>query len=339
MAMEIKTQHSLKDLTTFRLNATARQYVCFQREQEIVDFLAANPLADQKLLVLGGGSNLLFLKDFDGIILHPCLTGMDVLAQRRDTVRVKVMAGVPWDDFVGMAVERGWGGIENLSLIPGHVGASAVQNIGAYGMEVKDVIESVEAIRIRDRKKETFLSSDCGFDYRESHFKGRWKDQYVITAVTFQLSKHPEFITHYPGVEQEVDALGGPSLANLRQAIITIRRRKLPDPSDIGNAGSFFKNPVVDPAVFAGLERFHPDLPHHRLDSGRIKLPAGWLVERCGWKGKSVGNAAVYHKQALVIVNQGGATGMELYSLSERIRKSVQETFGIGLESEVRVVD
>ena len=336
--MEIKTQYGLKDLTTFRVDARARQYVCFRSEAQIVKFLAAHPMVGQPCLVLGGGSNLLFIGDYSGTLLHPCLKGIEVLAENRQTVRVKVMAGESWDDFVGHAVENGWAGVENLSLIPGHVGASAVQNIGAYGVEVKDVIESVEAVGIADGKKTTLLASQCGFGYRESHFKNRWKDQYIITAVIYRLCKQPVYTTHYPGVAREVAALGGPSLANLRQAIINIRMRKLPDPFETGNAGSFFKNPVVDASVFARLKRSFPDLPHFPQDDGRVKLPAGWLVERCGWKGKTVGRAGVYPKQALVLVNLGGAEGLEIVALSEKIRNSVLERFGIHLQREVRVV-
>lgn len=281
----------------------------------------------------------MFITDFQGVILHPCLKGITVLAESADGIRVKVMAGESWDDFVAHAVDKGWAGVENLSLIPGHVGASAVQNIGAYGREVKDVIESVEAIHIRDLKKETIPAARCGFGYRDSHFKKEWKDQYIITAVTFVLSKKPAYTTHYAGVRQEIEKLGGPSLFNLRQAVINIRRRKLPDPSEIGNAGSFFKNPVIDAAVFARLNQTYPELPHYIQTDDRIKLAAGWLIERCGWKGKSVGDAAVYPKQALVIVNSGQATGREIYNFSEEIRKTVQEKFGIELEREVRVVE
>lgn len=336
--MDIKVAHNLKNQNTFGLDVMVRQYVSFFDEKEISAYLSAHTLMDQKVLVLGGGSNLLFVKDYDGIILHPCLTGIDVLSENSECVRVKVMAGEKWDDFVRLSVKNGWAGIENLSLIPGNVGASAVQNIGAYGVEVKDRIESVTAIDLKTSEKETFLHGQCGFGYRDSHFKSRWQHQYVITSVNYRLQKQPDFTLSYPGVTQEVDIQGGPSLANVRQAIINIRKRKLPDPSDLGNAGSFFKNPLVDDADYARLKNTYPDLPHYPGENGRVKLPAGWLVERSGGKAAAIGRAGVYPKQALVIVNHGGATGMELYALSEKIRSAVYEKFGIDLEREVRVI-
>lgn len=336
--MEIKKAHSLRQLNTFGLEAKARQYVAFCKAAEILAFLSAGSLAGHKYLVLGGGSNLLFVEDFDGIILHPCLTGVEVLEQDAGSVLVKVMAGEPWDDFVHLAVTKGWAGVENLSLIPGNVGGSAVQNIGAYGVEAKDVIEGVAAIDLSTGEKATVPADQCGFAYRESHFKSRWKDRFVITAVHFRLQKEANFTLNYPGVADEVNALGAPNLIHLRQAIINIRQRKLPDPSDLGNAGSFFKNPVVADHVYDGLKSTHPDLLCYPVDKGRVKLPAGWLVEQCGWKAKTIGQAGVYQHQALVLVNYGGATGRQIYELSEQIISSVKERFGIDLEREVRVI-
>jgi UDP-N-acetylmuramate dehydrogenase len=248
------------------------------------------------------------------------------------------MAGENWDDLVAHAVANGWGGLENLSLIPGSVGASAVQNVGAYGVEARDVIHRVEAISMESGRKTVFSQQDCGFGYRFSNFKGAWAGRFLITAVVFRLNRQPEYVLSYPGVKTAVDHLGPVDLKTLRRAIISIRRNKLPDPAEIGNAGSFFKNPVVDdPSLDRLLDRF-PDLPHYPQGRHRFKLPAGWMIERCGWKGRRAGQAAVHHRQALVIVNLGGATGREILDLSEQVRAVVGETFGVDLEREVLMV-
>jgi UDP-N-acetylmuramate dehydrogenase len=273
-----------------------------------------------------------------GTVLHPRIKGIDVVEEDRHDVWIRVMAGEAWDDFVAAAVANRWAGIENLSRIPGSVGASAVQNVGAYGTEVKDVIHSVEAVRLSSGEKITVAGVECGFGYRFSHFKGRWAGQYLITAVVFRLHRKPRWMLDYPGVADAVKRMGGPSLENLRRAVIAIRREKLPDPDRIGNAGSFFKNPLVDADVFEGLIGCHGDMPHYPQADGRIKLAAGWLIDRCGWKGRRAGRAAVHDRQALVLVNLGGATGKEILELSERVRASVLETFGVWLEREVTVV-
>jgi UDP-N-acetylmuramate dehydrogenase len=239
---------------------------------------------------------------------------------------------------VGFSVSNGWGGIENLSFIPGSVGASAVQNIGAYGVEVKAVIDCVEVISMVNGEKIRFAPEDCGFGYRHSHFKGPWAGRFVITAVIFKLDRQPRFVTDYPGVKPALEQIGPVTLANLRQAIISIRQSKLPDPATVGNAGSFFKNPVVDEIVLSDLLNRFPGIPHYPQGDKQYKLAAGWLVDRCGWKGKSVGRAAVHDEQALVLVNLGGATGGEIFDLSERVRLSVREVFGIELEREVLVL-
>lgn len=336
--MELKTDFSLNTLNTFQVDVTAARYARFDAANEIVDFLRKENLGSQRRLVLGGGSNLLFLDDFDGIVLHPLLKGVDVVEVDHQDLRIRAMAGENWDDLVALAVANNWGGIENLSLIPGNVGASAVQNIGAYGVEVKDVIDRVEAISMKSLKKVTFSSSDCGFGYRTSHFKGLWAGQFIVTAVIFKLSRKPEFVLDYPGLRKAVGDLGSIHLKTLRDAVITIRQRKLPDPSVLGNAGSFFKNPVVDRRILDGLLTVYPDLPHYPQGKDQFKLAAGWLIERCGWKGRHVGRAAVHDRQALVLVNMGGATGREIFDLGEQVRRSVHASCGIDLEQEVLVV-
>ena len=336
--MESRTDFSLKRLNTFGVEASAAQYVRFDEEGEIDGFLAGQRPHGKRRMVLGGGSNILFVDDFDGLVLHPQLKGIERLAADREHIRIQANAGENWDDLVAHAVAHGWGGLENLSYIPGSVGASVVQNIGAYGVEVKDVVERVEAIEIESLARVAFSSADCGFGYRYSHFKGPWAGRYIITAVTYRLSRRPRFVLDYPGVREAVESLGSVNLATVRQAVIAIRRAKLPDPVEVGNAGSFFKNPTVDRRTLGDLQRRFADLPHYPQDDGRFKLPAGWMIDRCGWKGRRFGRAGVHDRQALVLVNLGGATGREILDLSEQVRRSVGDTFGIVLEREVLVV-
>lgn len=336
--METRTDFSLKALNTFGVEAAAAQYIRFDEEREIGSFLGGRQHARRRRLVLGGGSNLLFVADFDGLVLHPQLKGIEVLDEDQASIRIKAMGGENWDDLVAHTVANGWGGLENLSLIPGSVGASAVQNIGAYGAEVKDVLERVEAIDIESLERVSFSSADCGFGYRYSHFKGPWSGRYIVTAVVFELSRQPRFVLDYPGVREAVESLGPVNLENLRQAVINIRQDKLPDPIDLGNAGSFFKNPTVGRRGLDELQARFTDLPHYPQKDGRFKLPAGWMIDRCGWKGRRLGRAGVHDRQALVLVNLGGATGREIFDLSEQVRASVCDAFGIDLEREVLVV-
>ncbi|MGD9311006.1 MAG: UDP-N-acetylmuramate dehydrogenase [Desulfosarcina sp.] len=336
--MECQTDFSLKALNTFNIEAAAARYVRFDEEQEIAEYLDRCFPSEQRCLIVGGGSNLLFVADFDGSILHPMLKGIHVVETDRRFICVKAMAGENWDDLVAHAVANGWGGIENLSLIPGSVGASAVQNIGAYGVAVEAVIDRVEAICMQNGQPVTFGPQACGFDYRFSHFKGSWAGRYLITAVVFRLRRQPQFVLTYPGVREAVDKLGPVGLATIRQAIINIREAKLPDPAQIGNAGSFFKNPVVNAADLDRLLKRFNDLPYYCQGGERFKLPAGWMIERCGWKGRRIGRAAVHDRQALVLVNLGGATGREILELSEKVQSTVFDTFGIALEREVMVI-
>ena len=336
--MQSKRNYSLKALNTFGIEAVADRYVRFEAESEIDDFIGRHDFKESRHLVLGGGSNLLFAGDFPGTVLHPTFKGIHIVEEDKDHLWIKVMAGETWDDLVAFAVNKGWGGIENLSLIPGSVGASAVQNIGAYGVEVRTVIDRVEAVAISSGQRVVFSAGECGFGYRSSRFKAEGQDRFIITAVVLRLDRYPRFVLDYPGVGEAVQALGGVSLNTVRQAIIDIRQHKLPDPAVLGNAGSFFKNPVVEYGVLENLLERYPDLPHYIQADGRFKLAAGWLIDRCGWKGRCVGRAAVHNRQALVIVNRGGASGQEILDLSEQIRQSVDQRYGIHLEREVRVV-
>ena len=336
--MEHRAHHSLTAMNTFGVETHAENYVRFVDPAEIADFLQHSPLAGAPRLILGGGSNLLFVGDVPGVVLHPVLRGIDVVGETDTHVLVRAMAGECWDDLVAVAVENGWGGLENLSRIPGSVGASVVQNIGAYGVEVASCTDHVQAIDLDTGKTQTIAAGECGFGYRHSHFKGPWAGRFMVTAVVFRMTRRPALCLDYPGVRAAVAALGPVSLTTVRRAIIQIREGKLPDPATLGNAGSFFKNPVVDGAVADNLAARHPDMPRYPQADGRYKLAAGWLIDQCGWKGRRLGRAAVHDRQALVIVNLGGATGQEILALSRRVRASVQERFGIRLEREVQVV-
>lgn len=336
--MEQFSNYSLRHLNTFKINAKARRYIRFDRIDEITSFLADEDLSLRPHLILGGGSNLLFAGKEVDTVLHPVLKGIQVLDRDADHVRVKVMAGEAWDDWVAYAVSNGWGGIENLSLIPGSVGASAIQNIGAYGVEAESAIEMVETLTLPEGDPIRFKAKDCGFSYRDSCFKSLCPGRHLITAVDFRLRLQHRFELGYPGVLEQLERIGPPSLINVRRAIINLRRRKLPDPSSQGNAGSFFKNPVVSAEVLERLLEKHPHLPHYPQRGNQYKLAAGWLIDQCGWRGKTLGNAAVHDGQALVLVNRGCASGNEILNLSRMVSRSVEKRFGIALEREVQVV-
>lgn len=329
---------SLKKFNTFGINVKADHLATFKLEDNAIHFFRQHRETRQKYLVLGGGSNLLFTSDFHGTIIHPEMEGIAMEGKNGTDIIVSAGAGEEWDKLVESTVNNGLGGLENLSLIPGCVGAAAVQNIGAYGAEVKDVIEKVRAISLYDGSLREFTNSECRFGYRDSVFKHELKGKYLITKVFFRLSTRPKLCLEYGSLKEELTKLGSLSLANIRKIVISTRQSKLPDPRQTGNAGSFFKNPVVSENVLEEIRKRYPKLPVFRDRSGYAKIPAGWLIEQCGWKGKRIGDAGVHEKQALVIVNYGTATGMELLNLSEKIRKSVAETFGIDLEREVEVI-
>jgi UDP-N-acetylmuramate dehydrogenase len=327
---------SLKNYNTFGLDYMADCFINFKSEAEAAEIINAIDRA-APLLVLGGGSNLLFLSDFPGTILHPEIKGIDTLEKNDDHIIISAGAGVIWDDLVAWCVENGFGGLENMSLIPGCVGASPVQNIGAYGVEVRESVIKVRAISLADGLPGEFSNSECLFGYRDSIFKGELKGKYLITRVFYRLSVRPQFNLGYGSLRDEALKLGPISLKTIREAVIKIRRSKLPDPSVTGNAGSFFRNPVISREKAEELKDEYPGIPLYNDPSGGLKVAAGWLIEQCGWKGKRNGDAGVHDKQALVIVNYGNATGEDIYNLSESVRTSVKNKFGIDLQREVEI--
>ena len=334
----------LKIENTFGIDAEARAHITYDSEQTLREALTR--IHDQHpglpILHIGCGSNLLFLSNYNGIVLKSNIKGFEIKEETADEVLVEVGSGEICDEFIAQAIRRGWFGMENLSLIPGQVGAAAVQNIGAYGVEACDVIEEVKGISLKDGSERLWKRAECKYGYRRSIFKEELWGKYAITRVTFRLSKHFEPKLQYGGL---IKAIGPAPLSGgkegaeqLRKIIIDIRRAKLPDPAVQGNAGSFFKNPVVPREKAEQLLSEHPDMPHYPAEEGRIKLAAGWLIEQAGWKGKSLGPAAVHDRQALVLVNKGGATGKDIQRLCEAVKKDVADMFGIELEPEVNFI-
>ena len=332
--MKIIDNCPLKERHTFGMDVKADRLIEFANEDELKSALTG---AVKPLLFMGGGSNLLFLNNFAGTVFHSVIDDIDIVAEDDNSVSVRVGSGVVWDDFVAYCVEKGWWGVENLSLIPGEVGASAVQNIGAYGVEVKDVLQSIEAISVDDLSKRIFTNAECNYGYRDSIFKNSLKGKYVITYVTYRLSKIANPNIGYGALKSVLSE--NPSLNEIRDAIIAVRNSKLPDPKVYGNAGSFFMNPVIPMEQFVELQSRYPEIPSYSASEGYIKVPAGWLIEKSGWKGKSLGNAAVYEKQALVLINRGGATGMEVKHLADTVIADVQKIFGITLHAEVNYIE
>ncbi|WP_025142036.1 UDP-N-acetylmuramate dehydrogenase [Pedobacter jeongneungensis] len=337
--LQIQENISLKPYNSFGIDVKASYFAEIFSEDDLRALFLDEVVRSQKLFIIGGGSNVLFTQDYNGLIIKISIKGIksEII---EDKVYVTAGAGEVWNDLVNYCVDHGFAGIENLSLIPGTVGASPIQNIGAYGVELKDVFESCAAFEIKTGKIKTFTYADCRFGYRESIFKGELKGQYIITSVTFRLSSAAKINTSYGAIETELQARGieNPNIADVSAAVSHIRVSKLPDPSTIGNAGSFFKNPVIDKHEFADVVAKHPDVVHYPTADHKIKLAAGWLIEQCGWKGKIVGNTGTWKNQALVLVNHGGATGTEVYHFSEQIIDSVKSTFGVTLEREVNIL-
>ena len=326
----------LRDRNSFGVCQQAARLVEFETPDDLRDFFA--PGIPDRWTVLAGGNNILFTEDYDGVLLTPVARAITPLSEEGDTVRVRVEAGVEWDDLVAWAVDRGLWGIENLSLIPGRAGAAPVQNIGAYGCEAKDAIRRVETFCVESGALLTLDAAHCGFGYRESVFKHMLKGRVIITAIEIELSRTPHPKLGYGDVEREVAARGGATLHNIREAICAIRRAKLPDPAVLGNAGSFFKNPVVEAPVAGELLARYPDMPHYPAPDGRVKLAAGWLIDRCGLKGCREGAVGVHERQALVLVNYGGATGREVIDFARKIQARVREQFGIDIDTEVNIL-
>ena len=321
------------------MDVKASLFIEYDSVEELKQILRDYPLEGDRWLHIGAGSNLLFTGDYPGIVLHSCIRGFEVVPEDAETVIVRVGAGEVWDDFVAYAVSNEWYGAENLSLIPGEVGASAVQNIGAYGVEAKDLIVEVETIEVATGKERVFRNEECGYAYRESVFKLSLKRRHIVTKVSYRLRKTPSYHLDYGNVRAELEKSGcALTLSNVREGIIKIREAKLPDPKVQGNAGSFFMNPIIPYAQFEALSARYPQMPHYEVDAQRVKIPAAWMIDQCGWKGKQMGRAGVHHKQALVLVNLGGATGKEIIRLSEEIQKSVSDKFGVSISPEVNFI-
>jgi UDP-N-acetylmuramate dehydrogenase len=338
--MDIRKNISLKKLNTFDIEAKAAYYGEFYSVMDLQGLLVNPEYHHTEKLILGGGSNLLFTKDFDGIVLHNKIKGKEILEQTDEHAYVRAGAGEIWHEFVLFCIDHGLGGLENLSLIPGTVGAAPMQNIGAYGAEIKDTFAYLEAVNIHSGKIKSFDKVNCEFGYRESIFKKELKGQYIITSVVFRLSKKPQFNISYGAIKTTLDEMGIETLSikAISDAVCHIRKSKLPDPAVIGNAGSFFKNPEIPEAQYESLKVKFAEIPCYKTTPGMVKVPAGWLNEQCGWKGKVVGQTGVHKNQALVLVNHGNATGAEVKKLSEDIKSSVKEKFGIELETEVNIV-
>ncbi|WP_270539696.1 UDP-N-acetylmuramate dehydrogenase [Bacteroides zhangwenhongii] len=328
--------YSLLPYNTFGIDVSASRFLEYASVAELKEYIAQGAVTTP-FLHIGGGSNLLFTKDYDGLILHSRIGGIEVTAEDSQTVSLRVGAGVVWDDFVACCVEHGWYGAENLSLIPGEVGASAVQNIGAYGVEVKDLITAVETVNIQGYER-VYSVEECEYAYRNSIFKRPENKSVFVTYVRFRLSKEERYTLDYGTIRQELAKYPAPTLPIVRKVIIEIRESKLPDPKVTGNAGSFFMNPIVAKEKLEALQRGYPRIPYYELPDGRVKIPAGWMIDQCGWKGKSLGPAAVHDKQALVLVNRGGAKGSDIIALSDAVRASVRDKFGIDIHPEVNVI-
>ena len=329
-------RYSLLPYNTFGLDVSATSFLEYASEDELCRLIGEGKVT-RPFLHVGRGSNLLFVDDYHGTVLHSRIDGIEIVEECDDSVRVRVGAGVVWDDFVLHCVAHKWYGVENLSLIPGEVGASAVQNIGAYGVEVKDVIESVETINIEGVKR-IYTKDECGYSYRNSCFKSAEMKSVFVTYVHFRLGKTARYTLDYGAVKEEVAKQPELSLENVRRVVVALRESKLPDPKRLGNAGSFFMNPIVPRSLCDELRKRYPSMPFYDVDAHRVKIPAGWLIEQAGWKGKALGPAAVYEKQALVLVNLGGASGRDIVKLSDAVRKSVHDQFGISITPEVNFI-
>ncbi len=333
--MQVQTNTSLLPYNSFHLDVNASELISVTTEEDLQNVLNQK----EPKLVLGGGSNLLLTKNVEGLVLKIEISGIDEVKEDNAHIYVRAGAGENWHAFVSYTMKRNWGGLENLSLIPGSVGAAPIQNIGAYGVELKDVFYELEAYDRKEKKVFAFGVNDCQFGYRDSIFKSSGKGRYIILNVTFLLHKNPVLSTHYGAIREELKKMGveSPTIQDVSNAVIKIRQSKLPDPAVIGNAGSFFKNPVVDQAKFLSLSAKYPEMPAYPHEDQLVKLAAGWLIEQCGWKGYRKGDAGVHAHQALVLVNYGHATGKEILDLSSRVVESVHKKFGVTLEKEVNI--
>ncbi len=338
--MQVQENVSLKQYNTFGIEAAARWFSSFASQHELQELLALQQQKSTNRLILGGGSNMLLTKDVDGIVMKNEVKGIEVVNEDNEFIYLRSGAGENWHQLVQYAVQQNWGGLENLSLIPGNVGASPMQNIGAYGVEIKEVMHELQAWHIHDQQLVNFSNADCAFGYRESVFKRKLKNEFVILNVTYKLCKQPVYHISYGAIQQELEKMGVKELSvkAISEAVIQIRSSKLPDPKVTGNAGSFFKNPSVSVNQYQQLKREFPEIVAYPNADGTFKLAAGWLIEQCGWKGYRKGDAGCHAKQALVLVNYGSAAGSEIVALSKEITASVQEKFQVALETEVNII-
>jgi UDP-N-acetylmuramate dehydrogenase len=340
ISMQIQSNFSLRHLNTFGLESEAQYFTETRTIEELTEILLDPVWKETAKFILGGGSNVLFTQNINALVIHPVIREIEVLKEDEENIWLKVGGGEMWHDLVMYCVDHNYGGIENLSLIPGTVGAAPMQNIGAYGVEVKDVIDSVEGINVENGQKRVFSNEECQFGYRESIFKRTLKDQYIITGATFILSKKPKLNVKYGDVSKTLEEMlvTGPTIKDVSNAIIKIRRSKLPDPAQIGNAGSFFKNPEIPSKQYAELKKTFTEMPGYIVSSEKVKVPAGWLIEQAGWKGYRRGAIGVHERQALVLVNYGGGNGNDIKALSAEIQASVKSKFNIDLSAEVNFI-
>lgn len=333
--MNILKKISLKKYNTFGIESVAKNFVTVNSFKELKEIISL----EKDIFLLSGGSNMLLTKNIDKLVVHLNIKGIIVNDSDTDFVFVTAETGENWHDFVVWCISQNYGGLENLSLIPGYVGSSPIQNIGAYGVEIKDTFHQLEALEIETGKLHIFTNKDCDFGYRNSVFKNKLKGKFIITNVTFKLTKHSHKINiSYGAIQTELNNKINPSLKEISEAIIRIRQSKLPDPKEIGNSGSFFKNPVIDKNSFEKLLKKYPEIPHYIVSNTEVKIPAGWLIEQCGFKGKRFGDAGVHEKQALVLVNYNNATGQEIYNLAQHIQETIVQKFNVSLEIEVNVI-
>ena len=335
--MNIIQNQSLKKYNTFGIDAKAKEFVAVNSISTLIEAIAST----KDFFILGGGSNMLLTQDIQKLVVHVNLKGIELIDENEDFVIVRAQAGENWHEFVLWCIDQNFGGIENLSLIPGNVGTTVIQNIGAYGVEIKDTMFSCEALNRSTLKIETFTNAQCQFDYRESVFKNELKEQYIITAVSFKLSKKNHAVsTNYGAIEAELlkKNIQNPTLKEVSNAVIAIRQSKLPDPKELGNSGSFFKNPIITKTDYEKAKAVHPEMPHYVVSENSVKVPAGWLIEQAGFKGKRFGDAGVHKNQALVLVNYGTATGAEIVALSKNIQQTILDQFGIAIEAEVNII-
>lgn len=336
--MKLEKDISLKAYNTFGIDVKAHQFISVQSEDELLGILKR--FYTSELFVLGGGSNMLLTQDINKTVLHVNLKGIEVVEEQNDHVLIKAYAGENWHDFVVYCINKDYGGLENLSLIPGNVGTSPIQNIGAYGVEIKDVMAYCETINRQTLHKERFYTKDCQFGYRDSIFKSSFENQYIITSVVFKLTKNNHDLhLNYGSIQNELSSkkITSPTIQDISEAVIAIRQSKLPNPKELGNSGSFFKNPVVSTSVLKNVQKEYPDVPFYKIDENSVKIPAGWLIEKTGLKGHRKGDAGIHEKQALVLVNYGKATGLEIKEMAEHVKTEIKNKFNIALETEVNI--